>query len=78
MKGVLFFYFLGEQSVELLLAISESLQEEVNMLIPPLMKMGLPSLLTSLLASEISLLMKERVPERYISLVHSVCFFCMD
>ncbi|EXB81611.1 hypothetical protein L484_014095 [Morus notabilis] len=53
-----------EKSIELLLAISESSQEVVHILIPLLMKMGLPSLLTSLLACEISVLTNERVTER--------------
>lgn len=53
-----------EQSIELLLAISESSHEVVHILIPLLMKMGLPSLLTSLLACEISVLTNEGVTER--------------
>ncbi|PON98747.1 Armadillo-type fold containing protein [Trema orientale] len=55
---------LVEKTVDLLLAISESSQEVVQMLLPPLMKMGLPSSLLSLLACEVNILITEKVPER--------------
>lgn len=51
--------------MELLLAMIESMQEVVHILLPPLMKMGLPTLLVNLLTSEISTLLSERKPERY-------------
>ncbi|KAF3455130.1 hypothetical protein FNV43_RR05578 [Rhamnella rubrinervis] len=56
---------LVEKSIELLLAIIESVQEVVHILLPTLMKMGLPSLLISLLAFEFRTLTSERVPERF-------------
>ncbi|XP_062093120.1 uncharacterized protein LOC133798698 [Humulus lupulus] len=55
---------LVEKTVELLLAIIESSQEVMQILLPPLIKMGLPSALLSLLACEISQLMNEKVLER--------------
>ncbi|KAK9279560.1 hypothetical protein L1049_013239 [Liquidambar formosana] len=54
-----------EKSVGLLLAILESQQEVAPILLPPLMKLGLPSLLINLLAFEMSKLTSERIPERY-------------
>lgn len=54
-----------EKSIGLLLAILES-QQEV-MLLPLLMKLGLPRLLVNLLAFEMSKLTSERIPERFPS-----------
>ncbi|KAM5584356.1 hypothetical protein ABKV19_003962 [Rosa sericea] len=54
-----------EKSAELLLAIVESSQDVAHILLPPLMKLGLASLLINLLDIEISKLMSERAPERY-------------
>nr|XP_011460692.1 PREDICTED: uncharacterized protein LOC101308452 isoform X2 [Fragaria vesca subsp. vesca] len=54
-----------EKSAELLLAIIESSQDVVHILLPPLMKLGLASLLINLLVIEVSKLMCERAPERY-------------
>ncbi|XP_034221780.1 protein saal1 isoform X2 [Prunus dulcis] len=54
-----------EKSVELLLATIESSEEVVLILLPPLMKLGLASLLINLLDFEMSQLLSERVPERY-------------
>lgn len=53
-----------KQSIGLLLAILESQQEVVSILIPTLMNLGLPSLLTNLLTFEMSKLASERIPER--------------
>ncbi|KAL5580210.1 hypothetical protein UlMin_012652 [Ulmus minor] len=53
-----------EKSVELLLAITESSQEVVHILLSPLMNLGLPSLLINLLDFEISNIVTERIPER--------------
>ncbi|KAF4393425.1 hypothetical protein F8388_023229 [Cannabis sativa] len=50
-------------TVELLLAIIESSQEVMEILLSPLIKMGLPSTLLSLLACEISQLSNEKVLE---------------
>uniref|UniRef100_A0A803NST2 ARM repeat superfamily protein n=1 Tax=Cannabis sativa TaxID=3483 RepID=A0A803NST2_CANSA len=55
---------LVEKTVELLLAIIESSQEVMEILLSPLIKMGLPSTLLSLLACEISQLSNEKVLER--------------
>ncbi|CAL8999762.1 unnamed protein product [Prunus brigantina] len=57
-----------EKSVELLLATIESSEEVVLILLPPLMKLGLASLLINLLDFEMSQLLSERVPERYLVL----------
>ncbi|ONI01011.1 hypothetical protein PRUPE_6G116300 [Prunus persica] len=54
-----------EKSVEVLLATIESSEEVVLILLPPLMKLGLASLLINLLDFEMSQLLSERVPERY-------------
>lgn len=72
---LIFFYYLVsyplakesffEQNVGLLLAILESQQEASSVHLLSLMKLGLPSLLVNLLASEMSTLRGERVPERY-------------
>uniref|UniRef100_A0A7N0VBW7 ARM repeat superfamily protein n=1 Tax=Kalanchoe fedtschenkoi TaxID=63787 RepID=A0A7N0VBW7_KALFE len=54
-----------ERSVQFLLAIIESPQEVVSILLPSLIKLGLPNLLIKLLDFELGILMKERVTERY-------------
>lgn len=54
-----------EQNVGLLLAILESRPEVARALHPPLMKLGLPSVLIDLLAFEMNKLLHERIPERY-------------
>lgn len=54
-----------EQNVGLLLAILESPSEVARALHPPLMKLGLPSVLIDLLAFEMNKLLCERIPERY-------------
>ncbi|CAN6692247.1 unnamed protein product [Malus baccata var. baccata] len=54
-----------EKNVELLLATIENSDEVVHILLPPLMKLGLASLLINLLDFEMSKLMSEREPERY-------------
>ncbi|KAM1100121.1 hypothetical protein ACFX2I_006658 [Malus domestica] len=54
-----------EKNVELLLATIENSDEVVHILLPPLMKLGLASLLIILLDFEMSKLMSEREPERY-------------
>ncbi|XP_041989756.1 uncharacterized protein LOC121741121 [Salvia splendens] len=54
-----------ERSVGLLLAILESLQEVATILVPPLLKLGLSSLLIKLLAFEMTKLKEDRTPERY-------------
>lgn len=54
-----------EQNVGLLLAILESRPEVARSLHPPLMKLGLPSVLIDLLAFEMNKLLHERIPERY-------------
>ncbi|KAF7823301.1 Protein saal1 [Senna tora] len=56
---------LMEKSIGLILAILESQQEVVDVLLPPMMKLGLASLLISLLASEMNKVTSERIPERY-------------
>ncbi|MED6180638.1 hypothetical protein PIB30_011944 [Stylosanthes scabra] len=56
---------LTEKSIGLILAILESQQKVVDALLPPIMKLGLPSILINLLAFEMSKLMSERIPERY-------------
>lgn len=53
-----------EQSIGLLLAILESQEEIVSILLPTLMNLGLPSLLINLLTFEMSKLASERIPER--------------
>ncbi|TKY48599.1 saal1 protein [Spatholobus suberectus] len=54
-----------EKSTGLILAILESQQKVVDALLPPMMKLGLANILTSLLTFETSKLMTERIPERY-------------
>lgn len=54
-----------EKSISLLLAIAESKQDVAAMLLPPLIKLGLPQILVDLLSVEISKLTEERSPERY-------------
>ncbi|KAJ4910942.1 ARM repeat superfamily protein [Raphanus sativus] len=54
-----------EKSVGLLLAILEDQSEVGKLLIPPLMTLGLTSLLINLLSLEMGKLIKERIPERY-------------
>lgn len=54
-----------EKSVGLSLAIIESQPDVLHVLLPPLMKLGLPSLLVNLLTFEMSKLMNERIPDRY-------------
>ncbi|CAA7027723.1 unnamed protein product [Microthlaspi erraticum] len=56
---------LSEKSVGLLLGIIEGQQEVGQLLIPPLMTLGLTSLLINLLSFEMSKLATERIPERY-------------
>lgn len=64
-----------EQSVGLLLAIVGG-RQEVQFLLPPLMKLGLSEILINLLATEVARLTGERMPERYMpccvakSLIH--------
>jgi len=48
-----------------LLGIIEGQPEVEQLLIPPLMNLGLTSLLINLLSFEMSKLTKERIPERY-------------
>ncbi|KAK4375926.1 hypothetical protein RND71_006603 [Anisodus tanguticus] len=54
-----------EKSISLILAIAESKQDVVAILLPPLIKLGLPHILVDLLSVEISKLIEERSPERY-------------
>ncbi|XP_070033653.1 uncharacterized protein [Nicotiana tomentosiformis] len=54
-----------EKSISLLLAIAESKQDVATILLPPLIKLGLPRILVDLLSVEISKLIEERLPERY-------------
>ncbi|XP_047968225.1 protein saal1 isoform X2 [Salvia hispanica] len=54
-----------ERSVGLLMAILESQQEVATILVPPLLKLGLSSLLIKLLAFEMTKLKEDRTPERY-------------
>ncbi|EFH50353.1 predicted protein [Arabidopsis lyrata subsp. lyrata] len=54
-----------EKSVGLLLGIIEGQPEIGQLLIPPLMNLGLTGLLINLLSVEMSKLTKERIPERY-------------
>ncbi|KAL2485618.1 ARM repeat superfamily protein [Abeliophyllum distichum] len=54
-----------EKSVGLLLAALESQKEVADILLPPLMKLGLSGLLINLFASEMSILTGERTSERY-------------
>lgn len=54
-----------EKTTGLLLVIADSQQETSEILLPHLMKLGLPNLLISLLACEMKHLSSERVPERY-------------
>lgn len=54
-----------EKCVGLLLAIIGSQQETAAALLPPLVKLGLPSLLINLLAFEMSKLTQEGISERY-------------
>lgn len=53
------------KSVGLLLGIIEGQPEIGQLLIPPLMNLGLTGLLINLLSVEMSKLTKERIPERY-------------
>ncbi|XP_038719220.1 uncharacterized protein LOC120012045 isoform X2 [Tripterygium wilfordii] len=57
-----------EKSIGLLLAILESQQEVMRILLPPLMKLGFPSLLICLFTFEMGKLSDERAPERYSAL----------
>lgn len=54
-----------EKSVGLLLAILESRDEVAPILLPSLVKLGLPNLLINLLAFEMDKLKCDRLPERY-------------
>lgn len=54
-----------EKSINLLLAIAESKQDVVAILLPPLIRLGLPRILVDLLFVEITKLTEERSPERY-------------
>jgi hypothetical protein len=63
---------LSEQSVGLSLAIIESQPDVLHVLLPPLMKLGLPSLLVNLLTFEMSKLMNERIPDRYGFTLYSI------
>ncbi|KAK7261268.1 hypothetical protein RIF29_27577 [Crotalaria pallida] len=54
-----------EKSISLIVAILESHQKVVDTLLPPMMKLGLGSILISLLNFETSKLTSERIPERY-------------
>lgn len=54
-----------EKSINLLLAIAESKQDVVAILLPSLIKLGLPQILVDLLSVEILKLTEERSPERY-------------
>ncbi|EOY33615.1 ARM repeat superfamily protein, putative isoform 3 [Theobroma cacao] len=54
-----------EKSVGLLLAMLESQKEVEHILLLPLMKLGLATVLVNLLAFEMSKLTNERIPERY-------------
>ncbi|GAV76725.1 hypothetical protein CFOL_v3_20198 [Cephalotus follicularis] len=54
-----------EKSVGLVLALLESQQEVLHVLLPPLMKLGLPSLLVNLLSYEVNKLTCEKISERY-------------
>ncbi|RID73871.1 hypothetical protein BRARA_B00997 [Brassica rapa] len=54
-----------DKSVGLLLAILEDQSEVGKLLIPPLMTLGLTSLLINLFSFEMSKLIKERIQERY-------------
>ncbi|CAN4100735.1 unnamed protein product [Withania somnifera] len=54
-----------EKIINLLLAIAESKQDVVGILLPSLIKLGLPRILVDLLSVEILKLTEERSPERY-------------
>ncbi|KAK2424127.1 hypothetical protein QL285_034520 [Trifolium repens] len=54
-----------EKCVGLILAILESQQNVLDDLLPPMMKLGLASILINLLTFEISKLKNDRIPERY-------------
>ncbi|XP_061345407.1 uncharacterized protein LOC133291199 isoform X2 [Gastrolobium bilobum] len=54
-----------EKSIGLILAILESQQKVLDALLPPMMELGLASILISLLTFEMSKLKNERIPERY-------------
>ncbi|KAL3850351.1 hypothetical protein ACJIZ3_012233 [Penstemon smallii] len=54
-----------EKSVGLLLAVLESQQEVADIVLPPLVKLGLSGLLINLLAFEMSKFRGERITERY-------------
>ncbi|XP_027341639.1 protein saal1 isoform X2 [Abrus precatorius] len=54
-----------EKSIGLILAILESQRKVVDVLLPPMMKLGFTNILISLLTFEISKLKNERIPERY-------------
>ncbi|KAF5185262.1 Arm repeat superfamily protein [Thalictrum thalictroides] len=60
-----------EKGINLLLAIIESQQEVAQTLLQSLMKLGLPSLLVSLLACEMKHLFGERVPDSSMNLMKS-------
>ncbi|KAL8151143.1 hypothetical protein V2J09_020951, partial [Rumex salicifolius] len=57
-----------EKSVGLLLAILENQQDVAPLLMPQLVKFGLPSILINLLALEIGKVTSDRSPERYAAL----------
>ncbi|KAL9677777.1 hypothetical protein QQ045_015613 [Rhodiola kirilowii] len=54
-----------EKSVQFLLTIIESPREEVSILLPPLIKLGVPNLLIKLLNFEMNILTNEHASERY-------------
>lgn len=54
------------QCLEFLLAILENENGEVRAFLPPLMDLGLPTLLVSLLTSEMGILVDEKKHERYM------------
>ncbi|XVF69061.1 hypothetical protein PTKIN_Ptkin11bG0050800 [Pterospermum kingtungense] len=56
---------LTKKSVGLLLAMLERQKDDEHILLTPLMKLGLPTILVNLLAFEMSKLRNERTPERY-------------
>ncbi|CAM8952871.1 unnamed protein product [Rhodiola kirilowii] len=54
-----------EKSVQFLLTIIESPREEVSILLPPLIKLGMPNLLIKMLNFEMNILRNEHASERY-------------
>lgn len=64
---MIFFHLIlfSSKSVGLLLAIIGSQQEITSALLPPLVKLGLPSLLINLLSFEMRKLTQEGISERY-------------